>query len=478
VTTQPETHSTTRRRALLAAAGIAGTAAVTAAAPAQADTTTADWFDVKAYGAVGDGSTDDTQFVQDAINAAAAAKGGIVFFPPGTYKVYPRMRTTTLSGAGAVALTVPSNVSLRGSNQNASILLKGASGILLSLSGSGPSTDTSSSTHTMFASISDLGLFGTGSLTGLLLELYYCSAITVRDVQLQNNNDTCVDLVECWDSRFYNVTVGGCSGAAGSTSQPAMRIRSSGNASSTVWGYSLDNTNQIHLLNCRFEAFGTGALSIGHGANTGATGSPVNGVNGIYLTDCKFESSSIQSSVSFVSVDSTSRSVHATDIYCYADNLGATAPAGTTAPSMIIWQGQQSSLSNVLIANGTSSASIASGVVLYAPAQDTAVLRNVVGKYKLALTGAHIWQASSAGAFSYDNCTATLDTSTGTVTLTPVNGAAPAVFAPGTALPQINGAVSDASFATLPANGTMAVNTAAKTLCIRVNGSWVSTPLV
>jgi hypothetical protein len=44
-------------------------------------------FNVKTYGAVGDGSTNDTASVQDAIDAAVANGGGIVYFPKGTYKV-------------------------------------------------------------------------------------------------------------------------------------------------------------------------------------------------------------------------------------------------------------------------------------------------------------------------------------------------------------------------------------------------------
>ena len=47
------------------------------------------WFDVTdpAYGAVGDGTTNDTLAIQAAIDAAEAADGGIVFFPPGEYLV-------------------------------------------------------------------------------------------------------------------------------------------------------------------------------------------------------------------------------------------------------------------------------------------------------------------------------------------------------------------------------------------------------
>lgn len=42
--------------------------------------------DVTGFGAVGDGVTDDSTAIQDAIDAVSAAGGGIVFFPKGTYR--------------------------------------------------------------------------------------------------------------------------------------------------------------------------------------------------------------------------------------------------------------------------------------------------------------------------------------------------------------------------------------------------------
>lgn len=45
------------------------------------------WFNVLDFGAVGDGTTNDTAAIQACIDAAVAAGGGAVFLPTGTYKI-------------------------------------------------------------------------------------------------------------------------------------------------------------------------------------------------------------------------------------------------------------------------------------------------------------------------------------------------------------------------------------------------------
>jgi hypothetical protein len=78
-------------------------------------------FNVKAYGATGDGSTDDTADIEAAV-ASAEAVHGTVYFPPGTYKT-----TSTLS--------LPSNTGLLGAGSDRTLLKYAGTGVGFSWSG-------------------------------------------------------------------------------------------------------------------------------------------------------------------------------------------------------------------------------------------------------------------------------------------------------------------------------------------------------
>lgn len=75
------------------------------------------WFNVKDYGATGDGSTDDTTAIQDAIDAAEAVVatqgGATVFFPHGSYLVSSTLTVRT------------SNVNIQGSGSSGDTNLVG-----------------------------------------------------------------------------------------------------------------------------------------------------------------------------------------------------------------------------------------------------------------------------------------------------------------------------------------------------------------
>jgi polygalacturonase len=67
--------------------------------------TTSNGFNIKEYGAAGDGASPDTKAIQSAIDACAKAGGGTVFFPAGTYlsgTIVLKSHVTLHLNAGAV----------------------------------------------------------------------------------------------------------------------------------------------------------------------------------------------------------------------------------------------------------------------------------------------------------------------------------------------------------------------------------------
>ena len=100
-------------------------------------------FNVKAYGALGDGATDDSAAIRSAIAAASSAGAGIVFFPPGTYNINPG------SGGGSALSITSGPVTLAGSGRSATILRLGSASAgknLLSVGSGGSPTDTADHT--------------------------------------------------------------------------------------------------------------------------------------------------------------------------------------------------------------------------------------------------------------------------------------------------------------------------------------------
>lgn len=90
------------------------------------------YFNVEDYGAVHDGATDDTAAIQAAIDAAAAAGGGVVYFPAGVYSVQGALQ----DGARGNAQLILPSVDTTGEQIGITLLGETLPGFVPSLTGS------------------------------------------------------------------------------------------------------------------------------------------------------------------------------------------------------------------------------------------------------------------------------------------------------------------------------------------------------
>lgn len=245
-------------------------------------------YNVVDFGAVGDGSTDDTTSIQAAIDAANTASGGAVFFPTGTYL--------------STKLTLYTAVSLCGISPHASILkLKNSSNTALLTTNGFVTTDTSTGIHSF--QIENLGFNGntanqsSNADSGVVqLYGYNYSLSNVRifggkTVGLYTNWGTAAGAPGpngiAMESRFYNVQTfdnttdgvvfGGphdslwVSCTSYNNSGIGFNIAPRGNACQFVnchaWGsshtfaYSINGTN-VSLINCQAEGAATVQVEI------------------------------------------------------------------------------------------------------------------------------------------------------------------------------------------------------------------------
>lgn len=80
-------------------------------------------FNVKVYGAKGNGVTDDAPAMRAAVAAAKAAGGGTVYIPPGAYVLSSVCGTKVFFGSGDAAIELPSNVTLCGAGSGTIITM-------------------------------------------------------------------------------------------------------------------------------------------------------------------------------------------------------------------------------------------------------------------------------------------------------------------------------------------------------------------
>ena len=263
-------------------------------------------YNVRAYGAVGDGSTDDSTAIQDAIDAAVSAGGGTVFFPRGNYKI-----TTEID--------LYSHVSLVGS----------ATGLDASVKGS-TITQVTSNTHALVAEITtdvikavtieNLRIDGPGSTTGHGIYLKNTGDMgthppfegwTFRNVEITGFN-VGIDVESLIVSKFDRVisqenVVGfyfdGGSDGAWTTISTSVTLDNCFANANTNEGYIVENCNYMTFNACAADDNTTGyyfngAVAInlnGCGVESGTTGYTVNESSQISFTSCFSDTQSTDS---------------------------------------------------------------------------------------------------------------------------------------------------------------------------------------
>ena len=187
--------------------------ALSLAAPLE---TRAATFDVKAFGAKADGKTPDRNAINKAIDAAAAAGGGTVYFPAGTYltgSIRLRSNITLQLDHGSVieastdpaAYDAPSNSLIWGEGlENVSILGGGLiSGTALLRSGGNMGDKAIALRLSRNVTLRDFSLLNGGSCAILATGV---DNITVDNVKIDTNRDG-LDFDACRNVRVSNVSV-------------------------------------------------------------------------------------------------------------------------------------------------------------------------------------------------------------------------------------------------------------------------------
>jgi hypothetical protein len=207
----------------------------------------APWFDVKAFGAVGDFSNDDTAAIQATIDAADAYAGGvggaIINFPPGVYVTTASLNLRTKSG-----------LTLRGAGKRSSTIRGNFNGPIIKADAAGPDPDI------LYTEISGLFLLNVNAGTAATaLTADGWSAVLLRDCSFQSaTTGSGTDTVSF--TYTYNLTIEDCvfsgSGAdhclAGSTVN-AVRITGS-SFRDAKGGIYLVNPTATYIAGNHFEA--------------------------------------------------------------------------------------------------------------------------------------------------------------------------------------------------------------------------------
>jgi hypothetical protein len=277
-----------------------------------------DFYNVKDYGADGDGAGNDLPEIQAAVDAATAAGGGVVFFPKGTYQI--DCTTTGVVVQNGVALTFLGEAAPTSIATSPVRIRRGAGSATMLTN---PNNTTSGSNK-----LSMIGIEWNGAgTTGRIAEIWRPGHALWRDVRFADQSSTSATLAGVALNRVWNCIYDSCI------------FNSMGNGltipSLSVWSTSEPggSTNTVQFTNCYWESNRGTDLLIG-GSNPAAA---------VMLSNCKAEynadfNSNIDHAWPLIRI-MDSHSVLINNSFLYAGSNTAVNPDGGGPAPLILQDG-------------------------------------------------------------------------------------------------------------------------------------------
>jgi len=275
---------------------------------------------VKDYGAVGDGSTDDTAAIQAAINYASSI-GATLIFPTGVFKCLS-------------TLIFKNNVSYQGAGLSASGLI----GTVISYAGTSDAIQINNpinSSTSAYINIRNIYVFCTTKTSGKAAIADVGSTyLNLENVRVYGNDyGVILDQSEVVSIRNCNIGV---------TTAGTAGLWLVNNAAHTI-GASAFFTNRITVDGCQFDAGSTGQCIADDGGvshtftnnnfNGGGTGIRCTNVQGLLISGNEFEAAT-NNSISF----NTTTLASATGNYCTTVTVNSNYFSSSTVNPVVIFQ--------------------------------------------------------------------------------------------------------------------------------------------
>lgn len=303
-------------------------------------------FDVKGFGATGNGSTDDTTAIQNAVNACNTAGGGTVWFPAGTYKI--STNPIRLYSGTTPNIVGYQNITLAGagsSGTNGSVIQQTTTGVDV-IKGL---NDAANGAQALNITIKDLCLdFGgtaTNSGNGIYLAQQSAGGPSFQGFNLENVSatdcqgsgkygfnfesiivstiDTCV-ANSCANGFYLN---GQSGGAFNSVCTSVTLTNCYANmATNGVIGYNCQDNTYISFVGCACDI---GANTTGQGYLVGGSASV-----GFYACGCELDGTHSLTDMWEIGADSSSNGSSQIGIYnCYGFQAKSTIDVYVTGVS-------------------------------------------------------------------------------------------------------------------------------------------------